>query len=85
MPVFSGGENALVRSTAYTKTMDANFYSTANKHFGLNSLLQLYTGVYSVELHRFTVHVRQQKSITPFIAGTKLNYIHCIFLSFFPC
>lgn len=63
MPVFIVSENALVRSTAYTKSMDANFYSTANMHFGLYCLLQLYTAVDLVELHRFTVHVRQQKTI----------------------
>lgn len=63
MPVFIINENALVRSAAYTKCMDANFYSTASKHFGLYCLLQLYTGVDLVELHRFTVHVRQQKKI----------------------
>lgn len=75
MPVLNVGENALAGSTAYTKGMDGNFYATVNKHFGLNSLLQLYTCVDSVELHRLTVHVRQQKSILSFVTGAKFNYI----------
>lgn len=83
MPIFNVGENALVRSTAYTKSIDANFYSTANKHFRLNSLLQLYTGVDLVELQRFTVHMRNQKSIISFVTGAKFKYICCIFFIFF--
>jgi len=50
MPVFNVSKNVPVRSTAHAKGIGNIFYSIANKHFGLDSLFQFYTGVTLAEL-----------------------------------
>lgn len=74
MPVSNVGKNVPVKSSAHDNSIDDIFYSVVNKHFGLDSLLQFYTDLASVELHWHGVHVTQQKSILSFATGPKFNH-----------